>query len=172
MSKRFSLREYQAGMIARLNEATATATVDARLGIEVGGRNWLIDLSDSAEVLPVPAVANVPLSQPWFCGVANVRGNLISVVDLQSFLGEGMQTVSPLSRLLLLQARVLPHASLLVGRMLGIKHLADMTEQPRPANAPVWFSVQYRDKSGQDWRELDIKRLAQEPAFLQTGIIA
>ena len=67
---------------------------------------------------------------------------------------------------------MLPHASLLVGRMLGIKHLADMTEQPRPANAPVWFSVQYRDKSGQDWRELDIKRLAQEPAFLQTGIIA
>lgn len=172
MSKRFSLREYQESMLARLKGATATSQADARLGVEVGGRKWLVALADSAEVLPVPSVMHVPLTQPWFRGVANVRGNLMSVVDLQAFFGEGPQNVTHLSRLVLIQPRVLSHASVLVGRMLGIKHLADMTEQARPADAPEWLSTLYCDDAGQEWRELDIKRLASEPAFLQTGIIA
>ncbi len=172
MSKRFSLREYQESMFTRMKGVTAISQADARLGVEIGGRNWMLALADAAEVLPVPVVAHVPLTQPWFKGVANVRGNLMSVVDLQAFFGEGAQAVTPLSRLLLIQPKVLPHASVLVGRMQGIKHLADMTEQACPADAPVWLSACYRDGAGREWYELDIKRLAMEPAFLQTGIIA
>lgn len=173
MSKRFSLRDYQESMLGRMEVATATSQADARLGVEVGGRNWLVELSDTAEVLPVPAIAGVPLTHAWFCGVANVRGNLLSVVDLQAFGGEGAQLLTPLSRILPIHPRILPHAALLVGRMQGIKHLADMTVQEAQAmDAPVWHGAQYRDAGGQVWRELDIKRLAIEPAFLQAGIIA
>ncbi|MDR3411380.1 MAG: chemotaxis protein CheW [Formivibrio sp.] len=172
MSKRFSLREYQESMLGRMKVATATSQADARLGIEVGGRNWLVDLADAAEVLPVPKITGVPLAQAWFCGVANVRGNLLSVVDLQAFWGEGAQTLTPLSRILPIHPRILSHSALLVGRMQGIKHLANMTRLPGLTDAPVWCGTQYRDDGGQDWCELDIKRLAVEPAFLQTGIIA
>jgi twitching motility protein PilI len=34
-----------------------------------------------------------PLTQPWFLGLANIRGNLYSVVDLAGFLGR--ETVVP-----------------------------------------------------------------------------
>lgn len=172
MSKRFSLREYQESMLVRMKGVTATSQADARLGIEVGGFNWLVDLADAAEVLPVPKIMPVPLAQAWYRGVANVRGNLMSVIDLQAFFGEGAQAVTQLSRILLIQPRVLPHASILVGRMLGLKHLADMTESSREPDAPAWVMACYRDGAGLNWRELDIKRLAIEPSFLQTGIIA
>ena len=172
MSKRFSLREYQESMLGRMEVASATSQADARLGIEVGGRNLLVDLADAAEVLPVPVIASVPLAQAWFCGVANVRGNLLSVVDLQAFSGEGAQALTQLSRILPIHPRILSHAALLVGRMQGIKHLANMTPQASSAEVPAWCGDLYRDAAGQDWRELDIKRLVAEPAFLQTGIIA
>ena len=35
----------------------------------------------------MPAIATVPLTQPWFLGVANIRGNLYSVVDFAGFVG-------------------------------------------------------------------------------------
>lgn len=171
MAKRFNLRQYQESMLVRLQEATATAQADARLGVEVGGRQWLLKLADVAEVLPVPNIAEVPLARPWLKGVANVRGNLMSVIDLQAFFNEGAQALSQLSRILLIQPRHLPHASILVGRMLGIRHTNAMTEEPLPADAQAWVPAVYKDDKGQVWQELDIEHLANEPAFLQTGVI-
>jgi len=40
----------------------------------------------------LPGVTPVPGANPWMLGVANVRGNLIPVVDLKQFL-EGDRTV-------------------------------------------------------------------------------
>ena len=37
----------------------------------------------------MPPIANVPLTQPWFRGLANIRGNLYSVIDFAGFLGRG-----------------------------------------------------------------------------------
>lgn len=172
MSKRFSLREYQENMLGRMEKASAQSQADARLGIEVGGKNWLIDLAETAEVLPVPVINSIPLARGWLCGVANVRGNLMSVVDLQAFMGEGAQILTPLSRILPIHPRILPHSALLVGRMLGIKHLAEMTQQADQEGVPTWCAARYQDAAGRVWGELDIKLLAAEPAFLQTGIIA
>ncbi|SFN19239.1 twitching motility protein PilI [Formivibrio citricus] len=172
MAKRFNLREYQENMLVRLQEATATAQADARLGVEIGGRQWLVKLADVAEVLPVPNIAEVPLARPWLKGVANVRGNLMSVIDLQAFFNEGSQALSQLSRILLIQPRHLPHASILVGRMLGIRHSDAMTVTPLPADVPAWITSTYKDDKGQVWQELDIEHLVNDPAFLQTGIIA
>ena len=40
-------------------------------------------------MIPVPPITPVPLTRPWFRGVANVRGNLYSVVDFAAFVGVG-----------------------------------------------------------------------------------
>ena len=44
------------------------------------------------EILPLPPVTPVPGAQPWMLGVANIRGNLLPIVDLKQFL-EGERTV-------------------------------------------------------------------------------
>lgn len=172
MAKRISLREYQEGMIARLQGVTSASQEDARLGVEVAGERWLLDLADIAEVLPLPTVAPVPLAQAWFRGVANIRGNLVSVVDLQAFFGGNALTPTSFSRLLLLHPKHLPHAGVLVTRMLGLWHLAEMVEMPRQAADPAWLTGRYQDESGCEWRVLGVAQLAVEPAFLRTGIIA
>lgn len=170
MAKRVSLREYQEGVVARLQSAAAVAQVDARLGVQIGGNNWLVDLADVAEVMPVPAIAGVPLAHGWFRGVANIRGNLVSVTDAAAFFGEPSLNQTPASRLLLIQPRLLPHAAILVSRMLGLKHLADLTVEPVEEPAAAWQGELYRDAAGAVWRTLKVEQLASSPAFLQVGI--
>jgi twitching motility protein PilI len=172
MAKRISLREYQEGMIARLQGVTATSQDDSRLGIEIAGERWLLDLADIAEVLPLPTIAPVALAQTWFRGVANIRGNLVSVVDLQSFFGGNLLVPTSFSRLLLLHARHLSHSGVLVTRMLGLRHLSEMLEVPRQSTDPLWLTARYQDESGCEWRVLGMAQLAAEPAFLRTGVIA
>ncbi len=170
MAKRISLREYQQGVMDRLQSAAAVAQVDARLGIQIGTENWLVDLGDVAEVMPLPLVAGVPLAHPWFKGIANVRGNLVSVTDLPAFLGLSHPGFNNMSRLVMLQPRHLPHAAILVNKMLGLKHLADFSAEPAAADAPPWLGDRYRDAAGAEWKTLIIEELAKQPSFLQTGI--
>jgi twitching motility protein PilI len=103
MAERLSLKDYQRGLAERLREAGA-GRMASKLGVQLGTETWLVDLGDAGEVLPVPAVTPVPLTQPWFKGVANVRGNLYSVIDFPAFLGVGGGPWAN-SRLLLLGER-------------------------------------------------------------------
>ncbi|AMC36214.1 chemotaxis protein CheW [Janthinobacterium sp. B9-8] len=169
MAKRISLRDYQEGVMARLKSVAASAQVDARLGVRIGGENWLVDLSDVAEVMPVPALSTVPLVHHWFKGVANLRGNLVSVSDLAAFLGTGSLSATPAARLLLLHPRHILHCAVLVDRMLGLKHLADLTPDSALSRSSACTGDAYRDAVGISWRSLDIQALVAQPAFLQTG---
>ena len=60
------------------------------IGFTLGGQDLLAPLGQVEEILPVPALTRVPLVKSWVLGIANVRGNLLPVMDLQAFLGLGM----------------------------------------------------------------------------------
>src|SRR5205814_5787231 len=84
---RIDLQSFQQELANRLASKTAAQVESSRLGLACGGERFLIRLGDAAEVVAVPPIATVPLTQPWFLGLANVRGNLYSVVDLAAFVG-------------------------------------------------------------------------------------
>lgn len=171
MAKRISLREFQESVVARLKSMVATQSSSSKLGILVGDANWLVDLTDVSEVVPVPQVAGVPLTQRWFKGVANVRGNLFSVVDLPGFLGGEPVVVGMSSRLLLIHSKHIFNSALLVNRMLGLRNVEHMQEIA-PANPAIpWCGPTWRDEQGREWRELKLAELVQQTPFLQVGII-
>lgn len=164
MSKRLNLREFQQGLIDRLQ---ATGSLDERvstMGVQVAGRNWLVDMSDVAEVLPVPKLTLVPFTKPWFCGVANVRGNLFGVVDLAAYEHSGKTPTDENNRILLIASRYAFNAALLVDRVLGLR------------DARAWKQVEgfdgqqeYHDEQGASWRKLDVSGLIKQVEFLQIG---
>ena len=85
---KLDLRQFQQELASRLASKTAAQVESSRLGLDCAGEQWLIRLADAGEVIAVPPVAGVPMTKPWFLGVANLRGNLYSVVDLAGFLGD------------------------------------------------------------------------------------
>ena len=167
MSGAITLRDYQRELAERLRSAGSARQL-SKLGLQIGGEAWLVDLADAGEVLPVPRIAPLPLTQPWFRGVANIRGNLCSVVDFPAFLGRGHATLGEHARLLLFGERFRLGAGLLVERSLGLRNPAQL--QPYEGEPAAWARACYADADGRKWKELDVPRLVAHPDFLAIGI--
>ena len=169
MARRTSLREFQLSVAERIRTAASRAALSSKLGFQVGGENWFVALNQVNEVIPVPQVVPVPLTHSWFRGVANVRGNLYSVLDLSAFQG-GEATHSGMERrVILVSDRLLPGAGLLVSRMLGLRNPEQFTPAQRPATSPPWVAAAYTDAGGTRWLELDLPALVREQRFLEVG---
>ncbi len=170
MAKRISLREFQQGLVERLNTAQRGEAQRAVLGFQCGRDLWLLDLTDSAEIVPLPHLTAAPLTRRWFAGIANIRGSLYSVVDFSAFCGgESTSRVSE-ARLLLPHARLGTNSALLVTRALGLRNLDDLDPQPPLVDASPWVGANYTDTQGHTWKKLNLRALLAHPEFLDIGV--
>jgi twitching motility protein PilI len=167
---KLDLRLFQQELATRLASKTAAQVESSRLGLACGGEQWLIRLADAGEVIAVPPVASVPLTKSWFLGIANIRGNLYSVVDFARFLGHPAPVAASHNRLVLFGPRAGEiNAGLVVSRVLGLRNLAELAPAASPADAPAWFAQRWTDSNGSAWQEIDLAKLARDVAFLQVG---
>jgi len=167
MAGKTSLQDYQRELAERLRKAEVGHNA-SRLGMQVADEAWLVDLADAGEVIPVPEIIPVPLTHPWFKGIANIRGNLYSVVDFPAFLGRSPVALGDKSRLLLVGERFRLGAALLVDSSLGLRNPRQL--QQRAGEPGAWARAEYADGEGRLWKELDLPRLVQHPDFLAVGI--
>jgi twitching motility protein PilI len=163
MSKRLNLREFQQSLSNRMQAKDRTGDQVSTLGIQIASQNWLVDMSDISEVLPLPALTRVPMSKPWFRGVANVRGNLYCVVDMPGYQQKGLLDTNSSSRVLLVAEKHAFNVALLVDRVFGLR------------DARAWKQIkldgktEYYDGQGTKWNKLDVIDLLNENEFLQVG---
>ena len=169
MARRTGLREFQISVAERIRTASSRTALASKLGFQVGSGNWFVALHQVNEVIPVPAMVPVPLTHSWFRGVANVRGNLYSMVDFSAFQGGDAIAPGMERRVILVSDRLIGGAGLLVSRMLGLRNPEQFTALPRPADAPAWVGGAYSDAGGVRWLELDLPALAGEQRFLEVG---
>jgi twitching motility protein PilI len=167
---RLDLRSFQQELATRLASKTTAQVESSRLAIACGERRWLIRLAEAGEVIAVPPVVPVPLTKSWFLGLANIRGNLFSVIDFSAFLGGSPVSAGSLARLILLSARGGGEsAGIVVERVLGLRNLAQFEPGATVEGAPSWEVASWRDPEGCAWQEIDLGLLARDPAFLQVG---
>jgi len=183
--RRSRLRQYQVQLLERMQAAQATGSTAAReLGVLIGTRHCLLDLTQVGEIVPFQSVAAVPLTQPWYLGLANVRGSLVGVIDLAAYWGAppGAPLAAPPaadpatqadpsavgagSRLLTFAAAIKLPCALLASRALGLRRLTDMRPDGVDTAAPAWCAERHVDTDGQSWTRLDLAGLAREPRFL------
>jgi len=169
MARRGSLREFQLSLGERLRTATTRAALSSRLGFQVGADNWFVSLTQVSEVIPVPTAVTVPLTRPWFRGVANVRGNLYSIIDFSEFQGREAISAGMEKRVILISEHLVGGAGLVVSRMLGLRNPEQFTQLERPADAPPWLGGVYSAAGGTRWLELDLPALVRQPGFLEVG---
>lgn len=180
MAKRISLREFQQSLSERLVSARRGEGGHTLLGIESGtadlpgGSHWLIDLADSGEVVPVPALTPAPLTRSWFSGIANIRGVLYSVVDFAAWRGGAPTPLNTQSRLLLIGARHGAHSALLIRRALGLRpqmqmHATAAAEVGADATA-AWLGGHFADEQNVAWTQLRIPALLADPRYLDIAL--
>jgi twitching motility protein PilI len=168
VARQISLREFQQGLAQRLREAQTEAEPTSRLGVQAGSGNWLLKLDDAGEMLPLPEISGVPLTRPWYLGLANIRGVLASVVDFSAFAGGETTTRTPDCRLLLIAERFQSFSGLVISRMLGLKNVQTMQQVEEKGSRP-WIAGAYRDDDGRVWHELNMGALVAHEDFLHVG---
>jgi twitching motility protein PilI len=169
MARRTGLREFQLSVAERIRTADKRTAVSSKLGFQVGADNWFVALHQVNEVIPVPPLVPVPLTHSWFRGVANIRGNLYSMVDFSAFQGRDAIAPGMERRVILVSDRLVGGAGLLVSRMLGLRNPEQFTPASRPADAPSWVGGVFTDAGGTRWLELDLPALVREQRFLEVG---
>lgn len=174
MTKRIDLRAYQEAIATRLAAAQTSGGVTALLGFESGGRRWLIDLPAAGEVLPLPPLAPVPLTQPWFAGLTNVHGELQMVVDFAAFCGAPPTAQEGAARLLRVGSRQGSNLALLVARVHGLKRtdglFAAEAEVAEPVRVP-WQGEAFSDSQGMTWTRLESDSLLADPRLLDASLV-
>ncbi|TXI87821.1 MULTISPECIES: chemotaxis protein CheW [unclassified Cupriavidus] len=165
------LQDYQAMLARRLREARSLPAVDSYLGVQIGQRHWLLPLPETGEVLEMRAPAGVPLTQPWYRGLINARGNLLGVIDFSMFCGEAPTPLQAGSKIVVLSRNVERACGIIATRVVGLRHAGDLSlpHGEVPPGEAVWEGASYADRDGRDWQVLDIRQLLEAPAFLQAG---
>ena len=170
MAKKTSLRDFQEYLAGRLLGAAQGRGASSWLGVRAGDDNWLIDLSDSGEIVQAPKLTAVPLTRPWFAGIANIRGSLHAVADFSVFCGGAPTPRNNNTRLLLVGSKHGANAALLVTRMLGLKNPDDFAPAGADPAAPAWGAVRYTDSQGGVWRKLSVRDLLADNDFMNIGV--
>ena len=143
MAKREELRELQARLADRLSQVrTQTAVGASWLAVKISGKNFLLPLSQSGEVVPWSGVEPVPNEQTY---------SEASVIALNPMMGV--------------------NAALFFERLEGLRGTNDFKESgDTPAGAPEFFGALYTAANGETWQELNLQLLANAPEFLDITV--
>lgn len=175
MANREALRELQTRLAERLRQVRADdVRTAAWLAVECGAHGFLFPLSGAGEIFAASALMPVPHTQPWFAGVANLRGGLHGVVDLSLFLGlEGHAAPRDSSLLVALNPGLGSHSAVLVQRLAGLRHADQLRpDAEQPGAKPAFAGTRWRDAQGRVWQEIDLAALSRQAEYLAIGVAA
>jgi len=146
------------------------------VGYRLGARRLASGFGEVLEILPLPQVTVVPGAQPWMLGLANVRGNLLPIVDLKQFL-EGERTVLHESQRILLVRQPGGDVAVLVDELYGQRSFTEqqMLDGGDDAVAELasgryahFIDRVYRLDDAR-WGVFSLERLARTPEFRQAA---
>jgi twitching motility protein PilI len=172
MANREALRQLQSRLATRLHAARSEGVQASWLAVQSGGARYLFPLAQSGEIFPFTSTQAVPYTQPWFLGVANLRGGVYGVVDMASFVSGGAPAARSdasraEARLVALNSALDVNCALLIDRLAGLRNAdAFAASAPPPAGSPGYFGSGYTDANGAYWQEIDLQALSQQPQFL------
>jgi purine-binding chemotaxis protein CheW len=116
--------------------APDAATLKRHVVFSVGNTEFAVPILTVSEVVRPLKITPVPNVPDWVLGVANLRGDIISVVDLRIFFGQATPESLPLNRMLVVHSQNEEVTTgLIVDRASGIFDLPQ--EQIRSPSAPI-----------------------------------
>jgi twitching motility protein PilI len=172
MANKQALRDLQTRLAERMQQVRTEQPGVSWLAVDCAGQGLLLALRQAGEISAVGALVPVPHTRPWLAGVVNLRGGVCTVVDLARFLGlraAGAQAPKESSRLVAFNAALGLNGALLVDRLEGLRHAADLKAETESADnelRPAFALARWRDAAGKVWQELDLAELAKLPQFL------
>jgi twitching motility protein PilI len=140
----------------------------------VAGIETVVSISEISEILVPPALTFVPGARPWLRGIANLRGTLLTVVDIGHFLFGTRTPFDDRNRVLVVRQRGAAATGLLVDSVLGQRGFEETAavvpdEVVDPRLLP-YVPYAYGDAAGEQfWPVLSLPTLLRAQMFLDAA---
>jgi twitching motility protein PilI len=138
------------------------------VAVRIGGEMYLLARDEVREVLGVPTnLTRVPGARDWILGIANIRGQLLPVIDLRQFLGSGVTPVARSARVVVAKHREVP-AALVVDEVLGFRRFAAsnfQAEAPASTVGNARFVAGHFSQGSQQLPVFSLRLLLENPLF-------
>lgn len=150
--------------IEQLNEWSGVA-------FRLGDSRLVAPLDEVAEIISYPELTVIPNTCLWVRGIANIRGRLLPVIDMNAFLGGPSLQVSSRSRVLVLDHEGI-YSGVAVEEVMGLRHFreddieAGLPEMEASLQPFVTRGVQV---DGRICGIFSLGALAESPRFMQTA---
>lgn len=134
----------------------------------MAGSRLACSIDRIGEILPCPQSTPVPGAKSWIIGLANVRGELLTVVDLGWYLTGVRSPITNSSRLLSASLNKAP-IGLLIDEVFGQRHFLDSDAVPAALEEDSSLTGVVRKDhhlGSEIWHELDLDHLFNTPEFL------
>ncbi|EAT11220.1 chemotaxis protein CheW [Bermanella marisrubri] len=142
------------------------------VGFVLSGRRFVAPMNDITEILTAPKLTQVPGVKHWVEGVANVRGRLVPVMDLATFLSEPHGTQRNKRTLIIEKGELLN--GLVVDAVLGMQHFpvdsmespdrAELTEKITPFIEGVF------ERNGEQWPVFSFEALSKDEHYMDIAV--
>jgi len=141
------------------------------IGFTLAGQRYVVPMDEISEILSVPRYTRVPGVQSWVRGIANIRGRLMPIMDMLSFLDQKSDMKWRLRRLLVIERGDL-YSGLVVDRVLGMQHFPQndfVNELPGEyALTQNYLKGGFKSEEGA-WGLFSLHKLADDPRFLHVA---
>jgi len=142
------------------------------IGFRIGSSMLVASMDEVAEILHMPVYTQVPGVRSWMVGLANVRGNLLPLLDLKGYV-TGQDLTSKKDCRVLVAKHDGSTTGLIVDEILGLKHFyleEQAFEIPSLAdNLRPFISMAFKH-ADEHWPVFSFKKLVQQEKFLQIAI--
>ncbi len=142
------------------------------IGFLVAGKKMVTPVDEVTELLTYPAMSRIPGTKSWVRGIANVRGNLLPIMDLKDYLMREPTELNINSRVLVVNHNGI-FAGLLVDEVLGLKHFQDEDyshKLPDVDNFLKSYMTGAYNQDSEEWGIFSMHALAKSPLFLQVAV--
>jgi twitching motility protein PilI len=153
-------------------EAVASGAEWVGVAFRLGGEAFLMAREETREVMGYPpSVTRVPGARPWIRGLANLRGQLLPLIDLRAFLGAGPTSVTRATRVLVANHREIP-AGLIVDEVMGFRRFQDNEFSadlpPTLLRCERYLAGTFR-RGPEVWPVFSVRTLLESPSFQQAA---
>jgi twitching motility protein PilI len=157
---------------AQVSQEGAAGREWVGVALRMAGDLYLVAREETREVLSLPpALTRVPGAKPWIKGLANVRGQLLPVIDLRQFLGSGTTPITRNTRVVVVNHREIP-AGLLVDEVLGFRRFAEGEftgdAPPTVARCERYLAGAFH-RASEQWPVLSLRSVLESSAFSEAA---
>jgi len=139
------------------------------IGFGLCGQHLVAKMSDVTEILPPPDSIRVPGVQAWVTGLANVRGTLLPILDMNAYLSGEFTHPGKECRVLIINKNNVM-AGLLVEEVFGMRRFKPESKEESsisgvdsldPYVAGGFSDTQFK------WSVFDVEKLVSHERFLK-----